>query len=177
MKEQNKDGFTLYELADRAAFSAFTASLNIDYKYKATLNRYDPIDEQLTATTKNNNIITYDIELKSRNFYYLPTDLIIEVSKYKGLMAYSNNIEKMYFNFIPNYNKLFIYDMNDFSAEELKSIYDPKFLCNEKTANGEKKKVEKEVYHLPIDKAKSFDFNSCKYYNHIYDYLNNKQKK
>lgn len=64
--------------------------------------------------------------------------------------------------------------MNDFIRQELISIYNPKFLCNERTSDNRTVKVEKKVFHLPFAKAKSFNFDSFDYYKHIYDYINNK---
>lgn len=40
--------------------------------------------------------------------------------------------------------------MNDFIRQELISIYNPKFLCNERTSDNRTVKVEKKVFHLPL---------------------------
>lgn len=167
--------FEAREEADRQVYSAFTSNYKI-CNYKATEDKYAHIDEQLTGITQN-KVTTYDIELKSRDNSRLYGDCVMEVEKYNKLMQFSLNEEKIYFVIYPKLNKIYIWNMNDFTREELIKIYNPKFLCNKKTADDRTIKIEKEVFHLPFNKAKSFDFNSFKLYEEIYDYLNSKQKK
>lgn len=167
--------FEAREEADREVYSAFTSNYKI-CAYKATEDKYAHIDEQLTGITQN-KVTTYDIEIKSRDSSQLYSDCIMEVDKYNKLMRFSLNEEKIYFVIYPKLNKIYIWNMNDFTRAELYKIYNPKFLCNEKTADDRTIKIEKEVFHLPFNKAKSFDFNSFKCYEEIYDYLNSKQKK
>lgn len=170
----NKDfnEFKAREEADRQVYSAFTSNYKI-CTYKATEDKYAYIDEQLTGITQN-GISRYDIEIKSRDSNRLYNDCILEVEKYNKLMRFSLNEEKIYFVIYPKLNKIYIWNMNDFTREELIKIYNPKFLCNKKTADDRIIKVEKEVFHLPFNKAKLFDYNSSEYYKHIYEYLNNK---
>lgn len=170
----NKDSneFKAREEADRQVYSAFTSNYKI-CNYKATEDKYAYIDEQLTGITEN-GISRYDIEIKSRDSNRLYNDCILEVEKYNKLMRFSLNEKKIYFVIYPKLNKIYIWNMNDFTREELIKIYNPKFLCNEKTADDRTIKVEKEVFHLPFNKSKSFDFNSLEYYKLIYEYLNNK---
>lgn len=167
--------FKVREEADRQVYSAFTSNYKI-CTYKATEDKYSYIDEQLTGITQN-GISRYDIEIKSRDSNRLYNDCILEVEKYNKLMRFSLNEEKIYFVIYPKLNKIYIWNMNDFTRQELISIYNPKFLCNERTSNNRTVKVEKKVFHLPFNRAKAFNFDSFKWYKEIYDYLNNKQKK
>ena len=167
--------FEAREEADRQAYSAFTANYKI-CAYKATEDKYAPIDEQLTGITKD-GISTYDIEIKSRDSGRLYKDCIMEVDKYNKLMRFSLNEEKIYFVIYPKLGKIFVWNMNEFSRPELIKIYNDKFLCNERTADNRIEKVEKQVFHLPFNKAKSFNFDSFKYYKKIYDELEKKQNK
>lgn len=164
------------EKADRQAYSAFTSNYNVNWNYKATTYKYAAIDEQLTGSTKNKTA-TYDIEIKSRDSDRLYSDCILEVDKYNKLMQFSLNEMKLYFVIYPKLNKLYIWNMNDFTHDELMDIYNPKFLCNEKTADNRTVKVEKEVFQLPFDKAKEFKFDSIEWYENIYKEIENKQNK
>lgn len=143
---------------------------------KATEDKYAYIDEQLTGITEN-GISRYDIEIKSRDSNRLYNDCILEVEKYNKLMRFSLNEKKIYFVIYPKLNKIYIWNMNDFTRTELIKIYNPKFVCNERTADDRTVKVEKKVFHLPLNRAKTFNFDSFKWYKEIYDFLNNKQKK
>ena len=164
----------IYAAADRQTYSAFTSNYRI-CAYKATEDKYAAIDEQLTGITKD-GVSTYDIEIKSRDSGRLYKDCIMEVDKYNKLMRFSLNEKKIYFVVYPKLNNVFIWNMNDFTRQELINIYNKEFECNERTADNRTIKVKKKVFHLPFDKAKSFNFDSFKYYKYIYEELAKQNK-
>ena len=145
-----------YSQLDNEVFSAFCDTFNgIKWiaDYMDGHDDYCGIDLQLTAMTSN-NVKTYDIEIKSVHLYKLLDYCFFQPDKWLELAKYDNDY-KLYVVIYPYHDLIAVWNVN---GDLLRSSEKEISLMNRNTANGNEK-VEKQVYKLPLSKARKFTFN------------------
>lgn len=164
---------------DNSVISAFCDSFtNINWiaDYKDGIDEYCGIDLQLTATTKNKKVQTYDVEIKSRvtlDNFNLAVDCFFEWEKWFSLIHFDND-KKLYIVIYPNCNKIAVWNVNrDLFVKSEKDLVEMK----RNTCNGTST-ITKKVYRFKLSDAKVFDFDLTNYsnkYNALYKQISSKK--
>lgn len=130
------------QLFDKVEYTMFPISANTDLT--------------ITATTKNNKY-QYHVEVKNR--YVMIDDFndcFLEVEKYKHLKNDCKNHIPVYVAIYPADSTVCIWNLSkiDISKLQIKKIK-----MNEVTFNNSIKKIEKDVYLLPIQSSTKYNYN------------------
>lgn len=154
------------ERLDRCIFSGFCSSFTaVQWTFDYTVDEYAGYDAMATAVT-NNNVTTYDVEIKSVFLRKFLDHCIFEPDKWLSLVGGENDV-CIYFVIYPLLNKIAIWRVNRALLEASPKDFKE---CNRNTLRGAEKCL-KHVYLFPISKAKVYDVDLSQYrdkYNAIY---------
>lgn len=163
----------LYSELDNKVFSSFCETFNgVQWiaDYKDSEDVFCGIDLQLTALTRDNRQ-TYDVEIKSVHLFKWLDYCYFEPEKWLQLVRYENDT-KLYIAIYPNHNRIAIWHVTGDLLRRCEKRIIP---MKKNTANGSEI-VDKQVYLLPLNDAKVFDFDLTSYKSK-YNALHNKSEK
>lgn len=141
-----------FEAIDRDVFSAFCNSFSgINWNLRPTTDPYARFDVEATATTELNST-TYDIEIKSVFLHYLLDVCYLEADKWLGLVGGEND-RKIYFVVYPYLDTVAVWNV---TGELLRSSERHVKELPKNTVRDGNVTIKKDVYLLPIDKAKLY---------------------
>lgn len=174
MEQQDKTPHTVYSDADNAVYSAFTLSQFPHIRWEmidtSSFDEFYGVDQLVTATTNNGKEQTYNIELKMRPFPAYDVkyvkDCILEVDRYEKFKRDGINKKTLYYAIYPYIKSggcIFVWDMSQFTEEDLEQYRTTKNMAAA-TCKNRDKKIDKDVYLLPTSLAKMYRFDSAKFY-------------
>lgn len=152
----NQKQIDYQELIDRKIVIELFNQLFNDVRYNE-LSIAANTDLTITATTAAGNVYKMHVEIKSRNVRLNDfKDCILEKIKYQHLKNDFQNHLPIYAVIYPADNTVCVWNLNKIDMNNIQSRTQ---MMNKVTYNNNPNKIQKDVYLMPIELSKKYNYN------------------